>query len=120
MSPVSLLPFSLPLQGTPVSQFPLYVLFGVGFLVTSLVVSLALIRSALRRRGDEETPQSKRERAFRAVAAAHALAAAGAVFGPPDPLTQLRYLAGGLVVAYPLAYAFVYREGVDRLRERLS
>jgi Sec-independent protein secretion pathway component TatC len=112
-------PSLLPLQGTS-GGLPLYVLFGIGFVVTSLVVSVAVVRSTLRRRREEEASQSRRERAFRAVAAAHALAAAGAVFGPPDPLTQLRYLAGGLVVAYPLAYVFVYREGVDRIRERLS
>ncbi|MFD1600761.1 DUF7534 family protein [Halobellus rarus] len=113
------LPPSVLLQETS-GGVPLYVLFGIGFVVTSLVVSVAVVRSTLRRRREGAAPQSKRERAFRAVAAAHALAAAGAVLGPPDPLTQLRYLAGGLLVAYPLAYVFVYREGIERLRERLS
>jgi hypothetical protein len=41
----------------------------------------------------------------------------GAALAPPDPLTRLRWLAGTVAVAAPVAYLVAFRGGYERLRD---
>jgi hypothetical protein len=45
---------------------------------------------------------------------------AGAIFSPPDPLSQIRYTLGGFLVLLPSSYLLVYRGGYRRIRDWLG
>ncbi|MFB6090864.1 MAG: hypothetical protein ABEJ97_07365 [Halobellus sp.] len=92
---------------------------GLAFLV-ALLLPLSLVYVAFRRRLGTRAPPADRERALRAALLAHLIAIFGVTFAPPDPMTQLRYLGVGLAAAYPLAYAVVYRNGIDAIRTRVQ
>ncbi|WP_425498557.1 DUF7534 family protein [Haloprofundus halobius] len=43
-----------------------------------------------------------------------------AIFGPPDPFSQLRIAGIALIIVAPLAYALIYRRGYKSILKQVN
>jgi Sec-independent protein secretion pathway component TatC len=78
--------------------------------VVCAVSPFVLVYLLVRRRLGPRGPPTDRERLARTAAGAVAAAfVAGAVFAPPDPLTQVRWFWPSLLLTLPVSYYAFYR-----------
>lgn len=90
--------------------------WGVWVVIVDLVV-LSYLYNRWRKLGERRYPRTTRDRAVEtAVVAGYGAFICGALLAPADFFLTPLYTLGLLVVALPLAYPLVYRDGWARLR----